>query len=205
MLALPIAFERDGLAVLAFLGGFSAATGMVIVATVALAIMVSNDIVMPLLLRSGLAGGHGEADLSRTLLRVRRVSIVLITLLSYVYFTAIESGVPLAAIGLLSFSAAAQFAPPMLIGLYWSGANRAGALTGLTLGVGTWFFILLVPSFTGGAQNLPDVPFNQGAAWSLPTQFRWAEARLRGEPLENMCVRGGPECCEATDAGACVE
>ena len=167
MLALPIAFDREALTVLAFLGGFSAASGMVIVATVALAIMVSNDIVMPLLLRSGLAGGHGEADLSRTLLRVRRVSIVLITLMSYVYFTAIESGVPLAAIGLLSFSAAAQFAPPMLIGLYWSGANRAGALTGLTLGVGTWFFILLVPSFTGGTQNLPDVPFNQGAAWSL--------------------------------------
>ncbi|MDX1698283.1 MAG: PAS-domain containing protein, partial [Thiohalobacterales bacterium] len=167
MLALPIAFDREALTVLAFLGGFSAASGMVIVATVALAIMVSNDIVMPLLLRSGLAGGHREADLSRTLLRVRRVSIVLITLVSYSYFTAIESGVPLAAIGLLSFSAAAQFAPPMLIGLYWSGANRAGALTGLTLGVGTWFFILLVPSFTGGTQNLPDVPFNQGAAWSL--------------------------------------
>jgi Na+/proline symporter len=122
VLSLPIAFEQEALTVLAFLGGFSAATGMVIVATVALAIMVSNDIVMPLLLRSGLAMRHGQGDLSRTLLRVRRVSILVITLLAYLYFRAIESGMPLASIGLLSFSAAAQFAPAMLIGLYWRSA-----------------------------------------------------------------------------------
>lgn len=168
MLALPIAFDQEALTVLAFLGGFSAASGMVIVATVALAIMVSNDIVMPLLLRSGLAGGQGEADLSQTLLRVRRISIFAITLVAYLYFQAIESGVPLASIGLLSFSAAAQFAPAMLIGLYWRGANRAGALSGLTIGVGTWFVLLLLPSFAGTeSSSIPVIDFNQGAAWSL--------------------------------------
>ena len=167
MLALPIAFDREALTVLAFLGGFSAASGMVIVATVALAIMVSNDIVMPLLLRSGLAGGRGKADLSQTLLRVRRISIVAVTLIAYLYYQAIEAGVPLASIGLLSFSAAAQFAPAMLIGLYWQGANRAGALAGLTLGVGSWFVLLLVPSFAPESSAMPHVSFNQGAAWSL--------------------------------------
>jgi len=168
VLALPLAFERDGLAVLAFLGGFSAATGMVIVATVALAIMVSNDIVMPLLLRSGLLGKHRETDLSRTLLNVRRISIITITLIAYLYYQAIEAGVPLAQIGLLSFSAAAQFAPAMLIGLYWSGANRAGALAGLITGVGAWFMFLLLPSFTEAArEGLLAVSFNEGAAWSL--------------------------------------
>ena len=168
LLALPIAFDKDALAVLAFLGGFSAASGMVIVATVALAIMVSNDIVMPLLLRSGLAGGRGDTDLSQTLLRVRRISIVAVTLVAFLYYQAIEAGVPLAQIGLLSFSAAAQFAPAMLIGLYWRGANRAGALTGLTIGVGTWFLLLLLPSFTAaGTGTLPDISFNQGAGWSL--------------------------------------
>ena len=168
MLALPIAFDREALTVLAFLGGFSAASGMVIVATVALAIMVSNDIVMPLLLRSGFAGARGETDLSQTLLRVRRISIFAITLVAYLYYQAIESGVPLASIGLLSFSAAAQFAPAMLIGLYWRGANRAGALTGLSIGVGTWFVLLLVPSFMGSETSaLPNVSFNQGAGWSL--------------------------------------
>jgi signal transduction histidine kinase len=168
MLALPIAFDREMLTVLAFLGGFSAASGMVIVATVALAIMVSNDIVMPLLLRNGLAGGRGQADLSQTLLRVRRISIVAITLVAYLYYQAIEAGVPLASIGLLSFSAAAQFAPAMLIGLYWRGANRTGALAGLTIGVGTWFILLLLPSFSGSeGTSLPSMSFNDGAALSL--------------------------------------
>jgi len=170
VLSLPIAFDREALTVLAFLGGFSAATGMVIVATVALATMVSNDIVMPLLLRSGLAKGHGQTDLSQTLLRVRRVSILAITLLAYLYYRAIEAGVPLASIGLLSFSAAAQFAPAMLIGLYWRGASRMGALTGLSIGVTAWFVLLLLPSFAGN-EGLSGyglaMSFNDGAGLSL--------------------------------------
>jgi Na+/proline symporter/signal transduction histidine kinase/CheY-like chemotaxis protein len=170
VLAIPIAFDQSALTVLAFLGGFSAATGMVIVATVALATMVSNDIVMPLMLRSGFAGNHGEADLSQTLLRVRRVSILAITLVAFLYYRAIESGVPLASIGLLSFSAAAQFAPAMLIGLYWRGANRNGALAGLSLGVTCWIVLLLLPSFQGSGflpEIVPQIPFNQGALYSL--------------------------------------
>jgi len=170
VLAIPIAFDQSALTVLAFLGGFSAATGMVIVATVALATMVSNDIVMPLMLRSGFAGNHGQADLSQTLLRVRRVSILAITLVAFLYYRAIEAGVPLASIGLLSFSAAAQFAPAMLIGLYWRGANRNGAISGLSLGVSAWFTLLLLPSFNGSGflpEVLTEVSFNQGAMTSL--------------------------------------
>jgi Na+/proline symporter/signal transduction histidine kinase len=170
VLAIPIAFDQPALTVLAFLGGFSAATGMVIVATVALAIMVSNDIVMPLLLRSGFAGNRGETDLSQTLLRVRRVSILAITLVAYLYYQVIETGVALASIGLLSFSAAAQFAPAMLIGLYWRGASRSGAIYGLSLGVSSWFILLLLPSFGAGGfipDALSDVSFNRGAIFSL--------------------------------------
>jgi Na+/proline symporter/CheY-like chemotaxis protein len=167
VLALPLAFDREALAVLAFLGGFSAATGMVIVAMVALAIMVSNDIVMPLLLRSGITTRRSRADLSETLLWVRRVAILLITLIAYIYYQAIETGLPLASIGLLSFSAAAQFAPPLLIGLYWRGASRTGAIFGLSVGVAIWFFFLLLPSLSSGMSSLPVVPFNQAAAWSL--------------------------------------
>jgi signal transduction histidine kinase len=173
VLSLPLAFDQPILTVLAFLGGFSAATGMVIVSTVALAIMVSNDIVMPLLLRSGLSMRRGNYDLSQTLLRVRRVSILLLALAAFAYFRAIEAGVPLASIGLLSFSAAAQFAPAMLIGIYWQGASRTGAIWGLSLGVSSWFIWLLLPSFTtsGLLENLlaviPSMNFNQGAAFSL--------------------------------------
>jgi len=167
VLSLPIASGQEALTVLAFLGGFSAATGMVIVATVALATMVSNDIVMPLLLRSGLTLRHGKTDLSQTLLKVRRVSILVITLLAFAYFRAIEAGVPLASIGLLSFSAAAQFAPALLLGLYWPGTSRTGAIFGLSIGISAWFFFLLLPSFSTAMGELPGISFNQGATWSL--------------------------------------
>ena len=173
VLSLPLAFDRPILTLLAFIGGFSAATGMVIVSTVALAIMVSNDIVMPLLLRSGMTKGRVQSDLSLTLLRARRVSILLLALAAVAYYEAIEAGVPLASIGLLSFSAAAQFAPAMLIGIYWRGASRTGAIWGLSLGVSSWVIWLLLPSVTaiGHQQTLfsviPSMSFNQGALFSL--------------------------------------
>ena len=173
VLSLPLAFDQPMLTVLAFLGGFSAATGMVIVSTIALAIMISNDIVMPLLLRSGLTRNRGLRDLSRTLLHVRRISILLLALAAFAYYQAIEAGVPLASIGLLSFSAAAQFAPAMLIGIYWQRASRTGAIWGLSLGVTSWFIWLLLPSFTAVGQLetllaiIPAMSFNQGAMYSL--------------------------------------
>jgi len=173
VLSLPLAFDQPILTLLAFLGGFSAATGMVIVSTVALAIMVSNDIVMPLLLRSGLRSNRGGHDLSQTLLRVRRISILLLTLAAFAYYRAIETGVPLASIGLLSFSAAAQFAPAMIIGVYWQRASRTGAIWGLSLGVTSWVIWLLLPSFNTTSQLgsllaiIPSLSFNQGAMYSL--------------------------------------
>ena len=173
VLSLPLAFDQSILTALAFLGGFSAATGMVIVSTIALAIMVSNDIVMPLLLRSGITRNHSKSDLPQTLLRVRRISILMLTLAAYAYYRAIEAGVPLASIGLLSFSAAAQFAPAMLLGIYWQRASRTGAIWGLSVGVTSWFIWLLLPSFITTGQmsdllgSIPTMSFNQGAMYSL--------------------------------------
>jgi len=173
VLSLPLAFDRPVLTLLAFIGGFSAATGMVIVSTVALAIMISNDIVMPLLLRSGMTKSRGQSDLSQTLLRVRRVSILLLALAAVAYYQAIEAGVPLASIGLLSFSAAAQFAPAMLIGIYWQGASKTGAIWGLSLGITSWGIWLMLPSVATVAQQqvlfdiIPSMTFNQGALFSL--------------------------------------
>lgn len=173
VLSLPLAFDRPVLTILAFIGGFSAATGMVIVSTVALAIMVSNDIVMPLLLRSGVTKGRVQSDLSQTLLRTRRVSILLLALAAVAYYEAIEAGVPLASIGLLSFSAVAQFAPAMLIGIYWRGASKTGAIWGLSLGVSSWVIWLLLPSITTIELQqalfnfIPSMSFNEGALFSL--------------------------------------
>ena len=162
VLSLPLAFNRPVLTLLAFIGGFSAATGMVIVSTVALAIMVSNDIVMPLLLRSGLTKSRVQRDLSQTLLRVRRISILLLALAAVAYYEAIEAGVPLASIGLLSFSAAAQFAPAMLIGIYWQRASKTGAIWGLSLGVSSWVIWLLFPSVATTSQHYSFDEFQPG-------------------------------------------
>ncbi|MBE9548056.1 MAG: PAS-domain containing protein [Proteobacteria bacterium] len=174
VLSLPLAFDQTALTMLAFLGGFSAATGMVIVATVALAIMVSNDIVMPLLLRSRLVGSSRQRDLSVILLHVRRLSILTITLLAYAYFRIVDSGVPLASIGLLAFSAAAQFAPAIIFGVYWKRASRAGAFSGLVVGILGWVVFLMLPSLPIPQESgfavlklLPVLDFNQGAIATL--------------------------------------
>ena len=147
VLALPIAERQPWLALAVFLGGLSAATGMVIVETVALSTMVCNDLVMPLAFRSGLLRLHEGRDLSRLLLGIRRAAIVVILLLGYAYFRFAGEAYALVAIGLISFAAVAQFAPAMLGGLYWKQATRTGAVAGLLAGFAVWAYTLLAPSF----------------------------------------------------------
>ncbi len=147
VLALPLAENLPALALFVFIGGLSAATGMVIVETVALSTMVCNDLVMPVLLRFGRLHLEERRDLSGLLLNIRRWAIALILLLGYAYFRLIGETYALVAIGLVSFAAAAQFAPAMLIGMYWRGASRRGALAGISAGFLVWTYTLLLPSF----------------------------------------------------------
>lgn len=146
VLTLPMAHAQGGLSLLAFIGGLSAASGMVIVETIALSTMVCNDLVMPGLLQRW-KRMPPTADLSRLLLRIRRGAIVVIMLLGYFYFHFASEAYALVSIGLISFSAVAQFAPAMIIGLYWRGGTHAGALAGLLAGFGVWGYTLLLPSF----------------------------------------------------------
>nr|MCU0805354.1 histidine kinase [Burkholderiales bacterium] len=146
VLALPMMAGHQWLALLVFIGGLSAATGMVIVETVALSTMVSNDLVMPLLLRFRAFGLAQRADLSKMLLAIRRGAIIVVLLLGYGYFRFAGEAYALVAIGLISFAAVAQFAPAILGGLYWKGATRAGALAGLSAGFAIWLYTLLLPS-----------------------------------------------------------
>ncbi len=155
VLTLPLAEGQPLLATFVFLGGLSAATGMVIVATIALSIMVSNDLVMPLLLRIRALHLGEHVDMSRLILVVRRVVIVAILLLGYAYYYLIGESYTLVTIGLVSFAAAAQFAPPILIGMYWRGAGRYGAIAGLCGGILVWAYTLLLPSFARSGW-LPD-------------------------------------------------
>ena len=143
VLSLPLATGHPGLALVAFIGGLSAATGMIVVEAVAVSTMVCNDLVIPLLLRRGPGPG---GNLTGTLLGIRRGVIVALLLLGYLYFRIAGEAYALVSIGLISFAAVAQFAPPLLGGMYWKGGTRAGTLAGLGAGFALWVYTLMLPS-----------------------------------------------------------
>ncbi|HTR59474.1 MAG TPA: sensor histidine kinase [Casimicrobiaceae bacterium] len=146
VLTLPMAEKQELLALLVFIGGLSAATGMVIVETIALSTMVCNDLVMPVLLRLRRLRLNERRDLTGLLLGIRRGAIVLILLLGYLYFKLAGEAYALVSIGLISFAAVAQFAPAILGGIFWKGGTRAGALCGLLAGFAVWLYTLLLPA-----------------------------------------------------------
>ncbi len=165
MLTLPISQKQPWIALLAFVGGLSAATGMVIVETIALSTMVCNDLVMPVLLRTPGLRLAESRDLSRLLLGIRRGAIVGILILGYLYFYLAGEAYALVSIGLISFSAVAQFAPAIIGGMFWKGGTRLGAICGLGAGFAVWVYTLLLPSFAKSGW-LPITFLSQGA-WGI--------------------------------------
>ena len=148
MISLPLTRGHTGLAFLAFLGGFSAATSMVIVAAVALSTMILHHPGVAVL--SGLfpeLRNLGNRDVSAHLLHTKRAVIFCVVLLGYAFKRSIGESHTLVATGLLSFSAMIQFVPAVLFGIYWKGKTRTGALAGLAAGFGIWIYTLLLPSF----------------------------------------------------------
>lgn len=146
VLALPLLHGEQLLAIFTWLGGFAAATGMIIVETIALSIMLSNNVVMPLLLKSLQWRGNSDESFVKIVLWVRRLSIVLVLVLAWFYSQAAVAGQSLVAIGLISFCAVAQFAPALLGGLFWKQGNHAGAIAGLAAGFAIWAYTLVVPN-----------------------------------------------------------
>ncbi|HEX7817731.1 PAS domain-containing hybrid sensor histidine kinase/response regulator [Dyella sp.] len=166
VLNLPLVHGDRGVALLAFVGGFSAATGMVIVASVALSTMISNDLVMPALLRVRRLHLDQRTDLSQLVLLVRRFAIVGLAGLAYAYHRTVDDSASLAATGLLAFAAVAQFAPGIVSALYWRGASRRGVVTGLLVGFATWAYTLLFPAMDRNAAWLQTGPL--GLNWLRP-------------------------------------
>jgi signal transduction histidine kinase len=141
-----MAEHQQLIAIFVYLGGMSAATGMVIVETIALSTMICNDLVMPVLLRLPIEEMGLRQDYSGLLLTIRRCSIVLVLLLGYAYFRTIGEFYGLVSLGLLSFVAVAQFAPALLGGIFWKGGTRSGAICGLLAGFAVWTYTLFLPS-----------------------------------------------------------
>ncbi len=150
VLSLPLSQNQNGLAMLSFLGGFSSATSMVIVATLALSTMVSNHVVMPVWLAMRREGATQSGDVRNVVILARRVSILFIIALGFFYYRASGGSGALAAIGTISFGGVAQFLPVLLGGIFWRGATRSGALAGLAVGFTLWVFTMLLPGLGPG-------------------------------------------------------
>ena len=148
VLTLPLAHGQQGLALLAFIGGFSSATSMIIIASIALSIMISNHIVVPIALRSPKTFGlKQDQGMTRLLLTSRRASIAGVLFLGFIYFWLTSGSGALAPIGLISFAGVAQFLPAVLAALYWRDATVSGALAGLLTGFIIWAYSSFLPSF----------------------------------------------------------
>ncbi|MBD2716945.1 GHKL domain-containing protein [Microvirga sp. STR05] len=173
VLALPLQAGHPWLALLIYLGGLSAASSMIIVETIALSVMMSNHLLMPLLVRIPTARAEGArwfAYLSQVALQSRRLAVVLVLLLAYGYYAAVGHLLPLVNIGLVSFAAVAQFVPVVLGGLYWKGGTRQGATAGILAGFMVWFFTLVLPTMVG-PDLLPETVLNEGLfglSWLRP-------------------------------------
>lgn len=177
ILQLPIMAGEQWLAILAFLGGGSAAAAMVIVCSVAISTMVSNEIIMPGLLRFFRPRMNRRADLSYLLLTIRRVAIFVVLLTAYGFYRMAGEDYSLTAFGLLSFAAAAQFGPALVGGILWRRGNATGAIWGLGLGFTVWCYTLLLPALVStGWVN--DGLINQGLFgwnWTRPTALFGSE------------------------------
>lgn len=168
VLSLPLAAGADFITLVAFVGGLSAATAMVIVASVALAVMVGNEIVVPMLLRRQKDGG---APLGASLLLIRRIAIVAILFVAFLYYRLLADRAALADIGLVAFAAIAQFAPAFFGGLFWRRATARGAIAGMVSGFAVWAYTLLLPTVIA-AGLLPQSILDQGpfGIWILRPQ-----------------------------------
>lgn len=142
VLLLPQLANNDLLTLIAFIGGFSAASGMVIITTMTLSTMASNHLILPIIEKS-----RKFNPLRRYLLQVRWALVTLILMGSYLFALEFSNSYILVAIGLLSFVAVLQFSPALLGGIFWKRGNSGGAMTGLFLGFMVWIYTLLMPTF----------------------------------------------------------
>ena len=160
VLLLPLAHGQDGLALFAFLGGLSAATGMVVLASLTLSIMIGNHWLTPALVNRGWARVSERGIPVRL---QRRFGIAVVMLLAYVYGRLVGTTEALADIGALSFSGLAQLGPAVVLAVYRPGLPARAVLSGLFAGVAVWGYVLFVPLLTAAV----------GPAWVSEGPLGW--------------------------------
>lgn len=173
ILALPLAKQQFAIALITYLGGFAAATSMVIVASLALSLMLTNNLFIPIGLYFSITKHlKDDQQWGKWVLYTRRASILLVLSLAYLYLYFIIN-VPLVSIGLTSFVAVCQFVPAIVGGLYWKEATRKGALAGILVGFGLWLFTLIVPTLVGRGLFSANIMSEGlwGIAWLKPYQL----------------------------------
>ncbi|MEO1264501.1 MAG: PAS domain-containing hybrid sensor histidine kinase/response regulator, partial [Pseudomonadota bacterium] len=141
----PMASDSQALTAFAFIGGLSAATAMVVVEAIAVAILICNGVIVPLLLRNRVLQSSSGDGVGRLLLNIRRVAIVAIVFLAFAVQQALGRAEALSSIGLISFAAIAQLAPAFFIGLFWRGGSERGAICAILAGFAMWAYTLLLP------------------------------------------------------------
>lgn len=144
VISIPLAQEQQTLSLIAFLGGFSAATAMIIVATVTLSQMLSNDVILPIIMRRQ-KGANRFKDYTQSLIFARRLTVVLVVIFAYLYQVVFAENAALTSIGLTAFALAVQLAPAIIFGLYWTRSNATGIYAGLAAGLITWAYTLMLP------------------------------------------------------------
>ncbi|HEX9020951.1 MAG TPA: ATP-binding protein [Nitrospirota bacterium] len=194
VLSIPLRFGRPFLALFVFIGGFSAATAMVIVESVALSTMVMNSFVMPTLwdLRA-------FRNFSAVMLNIKRVVILGCVFLGYTFAVHIGEFYSLVDIGLKSFEAVTIFAPSILLGLYWRGGNKKGAIAGIIAGFSVWVYTLLIPALMRAGIIEPggflefvfqSTLLKPTALFGLEGLDRWSHSLFWGLLLNLLCYVG---------------
>ncbi|MFN8347493.1 MAG: ATP-binding protein [Spirosomataceae bacterium] len=182
LLAIPLHFKQQGLAFLTYLGGFSAATSMIVVECTALTVMFSNNLLMPLLVgRPGWQERLGEST-GNFVIMARRLFVAVIILLSYAYYRNVSDKYSLVSVGMVSFAAVAQFAPAAIGGIFWKRASLPGAMLGILTGGFVWLYTLIIPSMVSNGFISTDF-LEYG-----PGHIRWLrpEALLGMEGMDNL-------------------
>jgi Na+/proline symporter/signal transduction histidine kinase len=195
VLDIPFRAHAPALTAIVFVGGFSAATAMVIVETVALSAMASNSLILPLIARDRWRGGEAAPDMAGAILHVRRIAICVVLFLGWLWFQAIDRSTGLASIGLVSFAALAQLAPALFGAVLWRDGHARGAIAGILAGMTIWAVFLGLPQ-VGAALGVPGLtpfgladPLPAGVVLSLSANlgfYVWLSRRARPRLIDRV-------------------